>query len=80
MAFPYLNPALIGRDDATWGEEARFHTPDRRYVYPGRKVLELTGLEWPHAPEECPGTDEYGTEWLLENTVLVCKGCGLDAT
>lgn len=76
----YFNDALIGRDDATWGDEPRFHTPDREYVYPGRKVLVLTGHEWPHTPEECPGQSDFGTEWFFDGTVLVCKGCGLDST
>lgn len=77
---PYLNPVLIGKDDVSWGDEAAYHTPDREFVYPGRKVLQLTGLSWPHVPEECPGHAEYGTQWLLEDTVLVCRGCGLDST
>jgi hypothetical protein len=76
----YLNPKLIGPEDGVWGREARFHTPDREYVFPGRKILELTGHEWPHSPEECPGQAEYGTQWLMEDTILVCKGCGLDST
>lgn len=76
----YFNHALLGRDDASWGAEASYHTPDREFVYPGRKVLELPLFSWPHTPEECPGSAEFGTEWFFEGTVLVCKGCGLDST
>jgi hypothetical protein len=66
--------------DASWGDDAAYHTPQRDYVYPGRKVLVLRGRDWAHTPEECPGDEEFSTEWVLDDTILVCRGCGLDST
>jgi hypothetical protein len=79
MAQVYLNPKLIG-GEAQWGEEVDFHTPARLYVFPGRRILDLPCLIWPHTPEDCPGGEDYGGTWLFEDTVLVCSGCGLDCT
>jgi hypothetical protein len=73
-------PLSLDAEDATWGDAPSYHTPDREFVYPGRCVLVFPDHEWPHIPEDCPGSLEYGTQWYLEDTVLVCLGCGLDST
>jgi hypothetical protein len=76
----YQTDALEGRTDATWGDEPRWHTPDREFVFPGRRVLLIDGREWPYTPEECPGDEEFANEWVFDDTLLVCKGCGIDGT
>ena len=64
----------------SWGDEAQYHTPDREFVYPGRRVLLIVNWTWPCTPEECPGDEQYVTNWMLSGRVLVCSGCGLDST
>lgn len=76
---PYIGP-LLRTTDVFWGDVPQYHTPDREFVYPGRRVLDLPLFSWPHAPEDCPGGEEYGTKWLFDDTILVCTGCGLDST
>jgi hypothetical protein len=71
----------LSQFQAEWGEQADYHTPYREFVWPGRRVLVIPGFpSWPYTPEDCPGTQEYGTRWLLDDSVLVCMGCGLDST
>lgn len=77
---PFVNDALVDREDATWGDEVRYHTPYHDFVYPGRRTLLLKDRTWPHTPEECPGHPEFENKWFIEDTVLVCMGCGLDGT
>lgn len=49
------------------------------FVFPGRRVAVLPGRTWPNIPEECTA-GPYDTEWILGGRVLLCLGCGLDAT
>jgi hypothetical protein len=74
-----LNAKLIGPGDVSYGDAPRWHGPDQEYVYPGRRVVELTLWDWPSTPENCEAAFN-DTTWLLEGTVLVCNGCGLDST
>ncbi|SKT53585.1 Uncharacterised protein [Mycobacteroides abscessus subsp. massiliense] len=56
-----------------------YHQPERGYIAPGRRVAHLPGFEWPNTPEEC--TAAYlDTVWVLDGRLLLCRGCGLDAT
>jgi hypothetical protein len=56
-----------------------FHTPERWPVAPGRCVLDIPGRHWlARSPEECGDFSATG-EWINEH-VMVCRGCGLDAT
>lgn len=75
----YVGP-LVSLDDVTWGDTPPYHSSDLEYVAPGRRVLELPLFSWPHLPEDCPSSREYGTQWLFGDTLLVCTGCGLDCT
>lgn len=51
------------------------HNPHRRVV------VHLDGRQWPFTPDTCEVADEPNhTEWVLNNTTLVCTGCGLDGT
>ncbi|GHH25591.1 hypothetical protein [Streptomyces rubradiris] len=60
-------------------EPVLFHGPDRDFVYPGRRAVDVIGRTWPAArPEECTNTEWRG-EWIA-GQVLVCTGCGLDCT
>jgi hypothetical protein len=80
----YEPPDLTGTA-ITWGD-----APDRHgseLVYPGRRVAVIPGRIWPSAPEECPNgvfrmsrPVDPQTEWLAGGKLLVCRGCGLDAT
>ncbi|MFA7264929.1 MAG: hypothetical protein WC054_01340 [Candidatus Nanopelagicales bacterium] len=76
----YTPTDLTSFNDASWGDAPAYHSPWRQFVYPGRRVLVMQGVTWPRTPEECPGADEFGTQWLFEDTILVCRGCGLDST
>ena len=54
--------------------------PDKgesEFVAPGRRIVNLPGRTWAHAPGDCP---ETGTEWVCNDQLLVCTGCGLDCT
>jgi hypothetical protein len=75
----YQPPDLTGTTLTYHDSEVTSHGPDLGYVYPGRLVVEVPGRTWPAArPEDCTDTGQAG-EWLTEH-VLVCPGCGLDAT
>ncbi|QIS19208.1 hypothetical protein [Nocardia terpenica] len=37
----------------------------------------LPGIEWPYQPHECP--IDRGS-WYLDDTLLICDGCGTDGT
>jgi len=52
---------------------------EREAVYPGRRIARLPDRDWPNEPEECTAglTD---TIWILDGTVLLCTGCGIDGT
>jgi hypothetical protein len=80
VSYELYDGPLLTSADASWGDAPAYHTPAREFVYPVRRVLELTGLAWLHTPEDCPGREEYGTKWFFDGTVLVCLGCGLDST
>ena len=71
---PYERPPLPA--GAWWGRAPHNHG-GRRYVYPGRAVLQLPGHSWPREPERC--CDHGGTWWATED-LLVCRGCGVDVT
>lgn len=45
----------------------------------GRLVAVLPGRSWPSTPEECTA-GHFDTEWILDGRVLLCLGCGIDAT
>lgn len=49
------------------------------FVAPGRRVARVPGRDWPHSPERCEASASE-TEWILGGKVLLCIGCGLDAT
>lgn len=57
--------------------EPQHHGGD--YVVPGRLIAVLPGRRWANTPEQCDAgpTD---TEWIHDGQVLVCTGCGIDAT
>jgi hypothetical protein len=76
MTTAYEPPDLTGTQ-ITWGDGARSHAG--YYVYPGRRVALIPGRTWPNAPEECVA-EVAETEWLAGGRLLVCLGCGLDAT
>lgn len=48
-------------------------------IYPGRKILSLPGITHPFTPETCRDIDAPGM-WVLDDLVLVCRGCGIDCT
>jgi hypothetical protein len=79
--FPrYQRPQLP--EGYQWGHQPRLHgvdEVDREQVYPGRAVLIGPGLDWPHVPEACEDTSGTGM-WMLDDQVMVCRGCGLDST
>jgi hypothetical protein len=75
----YEPPDLTGTPLRYRDSEVTSHGPDREYVYPGRRVVEIPGHTWPAArPEDCTDTSHTG-HWLTDR-VLVCRGCGLDST
>lgn len=75
----YQVPDLSGTPLSYRDEDVTSHGPDRTYVAPGRRVVEVPGRTWPaRRPEECADDAVIG-EWLYER-VLVCPGCGLDST
>ena len=43
-----------------------------------RTVVSPPRVMWPHTPETCQ-TDDHAGVWL-DQTVMVCTGCGLDCT
>lgn len=47
------------------------------FVYPGRRVV--TG-DWPYPSPETCRDEQPGGIWIGEHEVLICPGCGLDAT
>ncbi|MGN2642328.1 hypothetical protein ACTD5D_40395 [Nocardia takedensis] len=49
------------------------------YVAPGRRVMRIPGTEWQATPEKCTA-GPFATTWHLNDTVLLCNGCGLDCT
>lgn len=57
--------------------DVRFHGYDGRFVAPGRRVVDGT---WKYtSPEVCEFEEDWGV-WLPGDQVMVCPGCGLDAT
>jgi hypothetical protein len=80
MTRQYERPALP--KGAQWGTQPARHGAgiDAAYIYPGRAVLELEGRTWTYTPGTCPRNGDYTTEWVLDGTVLICCGCGLDCT
>ena len=46
-------------------------------VAEGRAVLQLDNIRWPFLPEGCLAGPHH-TTWLLDGSILVCTGCGLD--
>lgn len=51
----------------------------------------LTGVKWrvsvpselspyPYSVEDCLRADETRGVWVLDRTILICQGCGLDCT
>ena len=75
----YQPPDLVGTPLTYRDSDVTCHGPDREYVYPGRRVVDIPGHIWPAArPEDCTDTSQTG-EWLNDR-VLVCPGCGLDST
>lgn len=57
--------------------EPRDHNGD--YIAPGRLVAMLPGRTWPNTPEQCTA-GHRDTEWVHDGQVLLCTGCGIDAT
>ncbi|GAS94895.1 hypothetical protein MMAG44476_21832 [Mycolicibacterium mageritense DSM 44476 = CIP 104973] len=57
--------------------EPRNHGGD--YVVPRRLVAVLPGRNWPNTPEQCTA-GHLDTEWIHDGQVLLCTGCGIDAT
>lgn len=57
--------------------EPTHHNGD--FVFPGRRVAVLPGRTWPSIPEHC-AAERGDTEWILDGKVLLCLGCGMDAT
>lgn len=52
------------------------YNPHHREVVP-----DPDGNTWPYTPDTCEYGDEPGhTRWILNNSILVCTGCGLDGT
>lgn len=45
----------------------------------GRLIACIPGREWPNEPEQCEA-GMFDTEWILDGRVLLCLGCGIDAT
>lgn len=75
----------LTRSGASWRDaEVRYHGADevdRAGVWPGRRVLDIPGRDWPYpSPEECGRAGDLRGEWVLGYAVLVCPGCGLDCT
>lgn len=48
-------------------------------IAPGRFVVDIPDRSWPTAPDRCRDYSGRG-EWILDGSVLVCSGCGLDVT
>ncbi|MCV7247554.1 hypothetical protein H7J07_04690 [Mycobacterium koreense] len=44
-----------------------------------RRIAQIAGVSWPHEPETC-GAGPLETVWVCGGQVLLCRGCGLDAT
>lgn len=57
--------------------EPKHHHGD--FIAPGRLVAVLPGRRWPHTPEKC-AAGPLDTEWVYGDEVLLCTGCGIDAT
>lgn len=49
------------------------------FIAPGRLVAVLPQRSWPSTPEQCTAGNR-DTEWILDDQVLLCTGCGIDAT
>lgn len=65
---------------ATWSPtDATHHGEFGESIYPGRQVLDLPGIVWPHTPDECTHADLPG-RWVLDGQILICDGCGIDCT
>ncbi|APQ42151.1 hypothetical protein PBI_MRMAGOO_46 [Mycobacterium phage MrMagoo] len=52
---------------------------DQTWVYPGRRIARIPGVEWPNEPENCRAGLKDNT-WWLNGQVLLCDGCGIDGT
>lgn len=48
-------------------------------IYPGRQILSIPGITHPFTPDTCRDVDAPGM-WVLDDLVLVCRGCGIDCT
>lgn len=59
-----------------WGERQPLHHHGDGIVT-GRKVAHIQGITWDYEPENCEATKN---QWILDGTVLICTGCGLDGT
>lgn len=57
----------------------KWHGTAGDFVCPGRRIARLPARDWPHEPEECTA-GMFDTEWILDGQVLLCVGCGIDAT
>lgn len=55
----------------------RHHNGD--YIAPGRLVAYFPDRPWPYTPETCEA-GHLDTTWYLDGHVLLCNGCGVDAT
>lgn len=63
---------------------ARFHGAldlmmVRAGIYPGREILSLPDITYPWTPETCRDVDNPSM-WVLDDLVLVCRGCGINGT
>lgn len=77
----YSNPVTdLSEFGGSWDPSApEYHGPDQGYIYPGRRVAHLPGFSWPSTPETC-AAGRFDTVWVLDGQLLLCRGCGLDAT
>ena len=56
-----------------------WHSSDKNPVARGRRIARLPGYYWPYDPEDCTA-EVHDTIWILDGKVLLCTGCGIDAT
>ncbi|MFE3105297.1 hypothetical protein [Nocardia tengchongensis] len=75
MSSPLDNLPDLSPLGGHWTTTTGHHIDFGHIVTMGR--AEIPGITWPYEPEDCPITTNT---WYLDDTLLLCDGCGTDGT